>query len=77
MLSVPLQLGARSEGQGFAIAGYEDASAAERTQQEVNGYMLNCHMIRVTYCIPGQKPEDIYDRLKVNAVSTVNDKFTV
>ena len=62
-------MGARSEGQGFAIVGYEDAVDAEKTQQQVNGYMLNGHMIRVTYCIPGQEPEDIYNGLKVNAVS--------
>lgn len=63
-----LQLGVRNEGQGFAVVGYGDASAAEKTQQEVNGYMLNGHSIRLTFCIPGQRPEEIYSRLMMVGV---------
>ena len=64
-------MGARNGGIGFAIAAYKDPEGAEKTQQEVNGYMLNGHMIRLTYCIPGQEPEAIFDRLRASVVSVL------
>ncbi len=65
-----LQLGVQKDS-GFAVVEYEDASSAENTQLQVNGYMLNGHAIRVTYCIPGQPATDVYMRLIQPTVGSI------
>ena len=50
-----------------------DSEEAEKTQEELNGYNLKGHNIRVHYCIPGVNAINIYMKV-VNAPADTKKK---
>ena len=51
------------QGLGFAVVEYEDAKTAEETQNLLKSYHIENHLIRVTFCIPGEKALAVSNRL--------------
>jgi len=62
--------------QNWGLVEFFDNQDAERTQQELDGYILNGSHIRVYYCIPGVNAINIYMSL-VTAADSVSNKGLV
>ena len=73
--SVPLsilQLGMQNgKALGFGIIEYATSDQAETAQIAVNGHTLQSTEIRVTFCIPGERAIDIYNKMMTTVVSIV------
>jgi len=59
--------------QDWGLVEFFDSEEAEKTQEELNGYNLKGHNIRVHYCIPGVNAINIYMKV-VNAPSDTKKK---
>ena len=46
--------------QDWGLVEFFDSEEAEKTQEELNGYNLKGHNIRVHYCIPGVNAINIH-----------------
>ena len=53
---------------GFGIVEYATADQAETAQFAVNGHTLQGTNIRVSFCIPGEKAIDIYNKMMTTVV---------
>ena len=62
--------------QNWGLVEFFDNQDAERTQQELDGYILNGSHIRVYYCIPGVNAINIYMSL-VTAADSMSNKGLV
>ena len=62
--------------QDWGLVEFFDHMDAEKTQQEIDGYLLHGSNIRVLYCIPGVNAINIYMSL-VTAPDTVSRKGLV
>ena len=59
--------------QDWGLVEFFDSEEAEKTQEELNGYNLKSHNIRVHYCIPGVNAINIYMKV-VNAPTDTKKK---
>ena len=59
--------------QNWGLVEFFDSDSAELTQEKVQGYILNGHKIRVSFCIPGVNAINIYMAV-VNAKDEVKNK---
>jgi len=59
--------------QDWGLVEFFDSEEAEKTQEELNGYNLKGHNIRVHYCIPGVNAINIYMKV-VNAPADTKKK---
>ena len=59
--------------QNWGLVEFFDSDSAEQTQEKVQGYILNGHKIRVSFCIPGVNAINIYMAV-VNAKDEVKNK---
>jgi len=59
--------------QDWGLVEFFDSEEAEKTQEELNGYNLKGHNIRVHYCIPGVNAINIYMKV-VNTPSDTKKK---
>jgi len=59
--------------QDWGLVEFFDSEEAEKTQEELNGYNLKGHKIRVHYCIPGVNAINIYMKV-VNSPTDTKKK---
>ena len=54
---------------GFGIVEYATSDQAETAQIAVNGHTIQSTEIRVTFCIPGERAFDVYNKMMTTVVS--------